>query len=359
MIKRIKSYHLAFGVILFYLFLAIFAPIIANDKPVLCMTTETCLQPLIPYSPSTIHIEKCTSISPMTTVNDGTKHKHWLGTDRLGRDVASGMIHGSRISLMVGFISIIFIFIFGVSLGMLSAYNRQFGFGLNLFQIISILLTLVIGLFYLIFEFQFSNYNWFSIIGIVVFIGFLIALMYYLGNQMNGLKKYAISLDLILMKVIEARKSFPGMFLFLALTGIFALPSIWNVIFVISLLGWTEFARHARVETMSVLETNYITSARILGLSGFRILFKHVLPNILPTLWVLACFGVAGSILIESTLSYLGIGLPTETVTWGKMMAEGRNMQSWWMVVFPGLAIFSIIFSLNILANHLQKNMVE
>jgi peptide/nickel transport system permease protein len=355
-IKKIKSYHIALWVIFLYVLIALTAPFLANDKSILCVSETTCLQPIIPFSPTTTHIEAWTSLRPMSsTIIDGSKHIHWLGTDKLGRDVASGLIHGTRISLMVGFMSVVFIFILGVSMGMVSAYSRHKNFSLNLFQIISIFIVSIIGIFYMIFEFQFSSHKWVSTLAIAGLMCVIISLVYLLGNRMKSFDRYVVSLDLILMKVIEARKSFPGMFLFLALTGIFTLPSVWNVIFVISLLGWTEFARHTRAETMSVLETDYITSAKILGLSDIRILFRHVLPNILPTLWVLTCFSVASSILIESTLSFIGIGLPAQTVTWGKMMAEGRNMQSWWMVVFPGLAIFSIVYSLNIIADHLQR----
>ena len=161
---------------------------------------------------------------------------------------------------------------------------------------------------------------------------------------------------MLLLKVIEIRKSFPGIFILLALVSLFAVPSIWNIVFIISLLSWTEFARFARAETLAVKEENYILSVKVLGFNDLRILFRHVLPNILPTLIVIACFSTGGAVLLESTLSLLGIGLPVEEVTWGKMMAEGRNMNAWWLVVFPGLAIFILILSLNTLASAFQKS---
>ena len=158
-------------------------------------------------------------------------------------------------------------------------------------------------------------------------------------------------MDTIVIKIIEIRKSFPGTFILLALTSLFAIPSVWNIVIIITLLGWTEFARFARAETLAVKEENYIKAATILGYDHFRILYKHILPNILPTLIVVACFNISGAILLESTLSFLGIGLPVEQVTWGKMMAEGRSMLQWWMVVFPGMALFIIILCLNTIAD--------
>lgn len=175
-------------------------------------------------------------------------------------------------------------------------------------------------------------------------------------NKWEYFKKYDVPFDMLLLKVIEVRKSFPGIFILLALVSLFAVPSIWNIVFIIALLGWTEFARFARAETLAIKEENYIISVKVLGFSDVRILFRHILPNILPTLIVIACFSIGSAVLLESTLSFLGIGLPVEEVTWGKMMAEGRNMNAWWLVVFPGLAIFILILSLNSLASGYQKS---
>lgn len=354
--KIFTSFHIVVGVVLFYIILAIFAPILANDKPVICLSDKHCLQPLIPYSPTTTHLDDGILLSPFESQPvESLLNRHWLGTDKLGRDVASGMIHGARVSVMIGFISVIFIFFLGTFLGMSSAYSLQKNITFNFFQIATISITATLSAFYLIYETKFSNQPVISTLVILLLTICLITLWVYLGNRWKKLNRYKLPLDLIMIKVIEARKSFPGIFLFLSLAGIFTFPSVWNIIFIITILGWTEFARHARAETMAVLDANYITSVRLLGISRFRILLRHVLPNILPTLLVIACFSVAGSILIESSLSFLGIGLPIETVTWGKMMADGRNMQNWWLVVIPGFAIFSIILSLNIIANHLLQ----
>lgn len=189
------------------------------------------------------------------------------------------------------------------------------------------------------------------LVGIIIF-GAIISW----SNKSDYFKKHNVPIDMLLLKVIEIRKSFPGIFILLALVSLFAVPSIWNIVFIIALLGWTEFARFARAETLAVKEENYILSVKVLGFSDVRILVVHILPNILPTLIVMVCFSIGSAVLLESTLSFLGIGLPVEEVTWGKMMAEGRNMNAWWLVVFPGLAIFILILSLNTLATGYQKS---
>ena len=118
---------------------------------------------------------------------------------------------------------------------------------------------------------------------------------------------------------------------------------------------WTDFARFARAETLAVKGETYIQSARVLGYDSLRILFIHILPNILPTLLVVICFNISSAIILESSLSFLGIGLPVEEISWGKLLAEGRNMKLWWLVVFPGFAIFVVVLCLNILATHFQN----
>jgi peptide/nickel transport system permease protein len=191
-------------------------------------------------------------------------------------------------------------------------------------------------------------YQWLLYIVIFILFNWLI---YYLTKDRSSFKKYKIDPDTILVKTIEIRKSFPGIFILLALTSLFVLPSVWNIIFIITLLGWTEFARLARAETLAVKNENFITAVKVLGFGHFRIIFRHILPNILSSLIVIACFSVSSAIILESTLSFLGIGLPVEQVTWGKMMAEGRDMQLWWLVLFPGLALFIIILCLNTIAD--------
>lgn len=360
-------------VILVYILVAIFGPIIANEKPLYCHVEgdvtfpflektltkaddESCVLACIPYGPQTTNINGHASLSPGSYPTHGSGKIHWLGTDKLGRDTAAGLIHGTRISLMIGFVSVIFTFFVGTSLGMAAAYYSVKGLKINILQYITLIIAITLGGFYFIFEWIYSGLI--VAVWIALLMLFILGILYFIFDKtFKKAPKYRINPDQILMKIITWRKSFPGIFLLLALTGVFVIPSVWNIIFIITVLGWTEFARHARAETLAIMEENYITTARILGFSDVRILISHVLPNIMPTLVVLICFSVSGAILAESTISFLGIGLPVETVTWGKMMASGRDMQQWWLVVFPGIAIMLIIMSLNTIANHfLQKN---
>lgn len=367
------KFKLSACILVIFALLAIFAPFIAHHEPIACQTEQgwkltifdqksintrptDCFLPLIPYGPQKTNINEFVSISPLESQEKlGFRFRHWLGTDKLGRDVASGMIHGTKVALQIGFLSVFIAFIIGVTIGMISAYYKDEHLKLNSFQLIILFISIFLLVYYNAYEWYFNGVNY-------VYIGFTLAIQTIVFKlvmliESEKMKRFSIPLDTILVKIIEIRKSFPGIFILLALTSIFVTPSVWNIILIIALLSWPEFARYARAETLAIKEETYITSVRVLGFGHFKIIFRHILPNILPTLVVISCFNVSGAILLESTLSFLGIGLPVEQVTWGKMMAEGRSMMYWWMVIFPGLALFTIIFSLNNIADTLTESM--
>lgn len=376
--KYLTAYHWSMFTLSIFVLIGIFAPLLANELPLACKTPDgwifpalltkdrlvysskkmqldECYKTLIPFGSQNTDISRSAAKSPCQSQQIGLA-KHWLGTDKLGRDVASGMIHGTQTAMQIGFISVFLSFFFGVSIGMGAAYLKDEGLRLNILQILFLFISVFIFLFYGLYELKFSGFDdW---IFMFYFLIFLVGnyLLFYLASLIKNLKNYFIDIDMILIKVIEIRKSFPGIFILLALTTLFVAPSVWNIIMIITLLSWTEFARFARAETLVVKNENYIVSAHLLGFDHLRILYRHILPNIMSSLIVIACFSVGSAIILEATLSYLGIGLPVEQVTWGKMMAEGRDMQLWWLVFFPGLALFIIILCLNTIADVFNRN---
>lgn len=358
-----------------YILIAILSPFIAGDRPIYCNVDgrhsfpflnksivtanvdEKCIMPMIPYSGGYSDKEKRYGMSPFAESQNGdVGNKHWLGTDKLGRDVAAGMVRGCGIALKIGFLSVLFSFIIGVSLGLAAGYFQDKGIKSNVISVILYIAGSISVGYMLWMQFVIFYQSWWSFL---ILFGLLLIVLKVLGHWISGLitsKSVTIPLDTIIVKLIEVRKSFPGLFLLLALVSLFSLPSVWNIVFIIALLSWADFARLARGDTLSVSSENYITSVKMLGIPDNQIIFRHILPNILPTLIVAICFSIGSAVILESTLSFLGIGLPVETVSWGKMMAEGRNMQYWWLVVFPGLAIFILVLCLNNIANHWQKS---
>lgn len=159
----------------------------------------------------------------------------------------------------------------------------------------------------------------------------------------------------ILLYVTNIQLAFPFFLLAVTVVGILR-PSLPLVVFVIALGCWVPFARIAYSETLVVAEQEYIEAVMVMRGSVVRILLRHVLPNIFPNILVLTTFALGTAIVMESGLSFVGLGVPSATPTWGKMLSEGRDyMQTaWWLTVFPGAAIFLLVLSINILGEHLR-----
>jgi peptide/nickel transport system permease protein len=374
--KQNLTYRLSYGLLILYVMVAILASFIAGDVPLICHDNDKisfpvmkstskitsypkagCVLPLIPYAHQGIDDRYKSAISPFDHRQSGVwRYRHWLGTDKLGRDVAAGMIHGTTIAVKVGFLSVLFSFLIGVGLGLAAGYYQDTSLKAGLISIIGTLIVGTVGFYYLWMELLvFDDQVLLFFAGVLVLIGLIIVINKLLGKFDKSVQR-AIPLDTIIVKLIEIRKSFPGVFLLLALVSLFAIPSVWNIVIIITILGWADFARLARGETIAIKNENYIKSARILGFGSIKIIFYHILPNIMPTLIVAICFSISSAVLLESTLSFLGIGLPIEEVSWGKLMAEGRNIRHWWLVVFPGLAIFLLVLALNTVASRWQKS---
>jgi peptide/nickel transport system permease protein len=358
--------------------MALTAPFLAGNKPIACVCStgvalplleapggqqwlqlQACTKgwqwlPLIGYAPGDIDREH-RGESPATAQQPNAwRYQHWLGTDDLGRDVAAGMIHGSTVALITGVLAVFIAFIIGVFAGMIAAYSRYTKPRIGLFQLVSGMLGGVLIWFYGISSWSVYGevllFKCLSFGLLMAWLGVCARLPFY----PKWLGSFPLPLDELLVKILEIRKSIPGLLLIMALSTVITSPSVWILAGVIALLSWTDFARLARTETLAALQENYIKSLQMLGIPSRTILLKHILPNSLPTLGVAACFSIAGAILLESSLSFLGLGLPADQVSWGKMLAEGRNMQQWWLVVFPGIALFLLVLALNKSADRFQ-----
>jgi peptide/nickel transport system permease protein len=223
----------------------------------------------------------------LTAPFDSPSTAHWLGTDRLGRDVFAGLIHGSRISLSIGFVAVGIALVVGVMLGALAGY-----FG-----------------------------SW---------------------------------VDLLISRIFEVMLTVPTFFLLIAIAAMFP-PSIFLTMAIIGLTSWVGMARFTRSEFLRIRGLDYVTAALALGVSTRKIMFRHILPNALAPVLVSVVLGVAGAILTESYLSFLGIGVPLEAVTWGSILNEARSATfAWWLAIFPGAAIFITVLAYYLLGEGLR-----
>jgi peptide/nickel transport system permease protein len=161
------------------------------------------------------------------------------------------------------------------------------------------------------------------------------------------------------MRLGDVQLAFP--FVLLAIMFLVVLgPGLGNLVLVLGIGQWVTYARIVRAETLSLREKEFVEAARALGDSTPAILFRTILPNLLAPLTVMATFNVAGVILTEASLSFLGLGVPPSVPTWGGMLAESRDTllaNKWWLAVFPGLAIMLTVLSFNILGDWLRDVM--
>ncbi|MGH2575533.1 MAG: ABC transporter permease [Ignavibacteria bacterium] len=312
--KKNKVAVVAIYIVLFLISLAVFADFLANNKPIYAkykgeiyfpvlkqylvdigiskwqaellnvewknLELESSVWPPVKYYPSDVDL-----FNSMAGPTGSTGH--YLGTDAIGRDVLSGLIHGSRISLSVGFVAAGIAVIIGVILGALAGF-------------------------------------------------------------------YGGKVDIMIMRFIEIMMLFPSFFLIITIVALYG-SSIWFIMAAIGLTSWTGDARLTRGEVLKVRNLDYVSAATSLGLTNRRIIFRHVLPNALAPVLVSAAFQIAGAILIEAGLSFLGFGVKATTVTWGSVLAEARGATSaWWLAIFPGFMIFITVVAYNLVGEGLR-----
>jgi peptide/nickel transport system permease protein len=211
-----------------------------------------------------------------------------LGTDELGRDVLSRLLHGGRVSLMVGLLAVAVSCPVGVVIGLASGF-----FG-----------------------------GW---------------------------------IDRMLMRFTDIQLAIPTILLAMALVTVLG-PGVPNLIITLSVTGWTIYARLIRGETLALRDRDFIEATRAAGAGQARIMFRHVLPNVVSPVIVVATFAVGSMVVLEATLSFLGIGVPLRVATWGSMLSSGRTYlkSAWWITAFPGLAIFVTVLSINALGDSMR-----
>lgn len=183
--------------------------------------------------------------------------------------------------------------------------------------------------------------------GIAAAIGITIgALAGYFGGKV----------DMVLSRLTEVVMCIPTLVLILALIAILDKVTIWHMMAIIGITGWTSIARLTRAEFLRLREAEFVAGARAIGVSHLGVIFRYILPNALAPILVPITFGIASAILIESSLSFLGFGAPPPNASWGTLLSDGkRNLNLWWLTLFPGLGVFFAVLAYNLIGEGLQE----
>lgn len=273
-----------------------------------------------------------------------------LGTDELGRDVFARMLQGAWVSLTVGFVAVGISVLVGILMGGLSGYYGEKTVRVN-HVLVSFLLLAGIGLL--------ASGN-VAAGAVLCFIALGLAALprnIFLGRHrwMRFLFAGTFSVDTLIMRFVDIMLCFPSFFLILTVVALLP-PSIYNIMIVIGLTSWEGTARFVRAEFLSLREQDFVTAARALGVKDLRIIFRHMVPNAIGPVLVSATIGIAGAILTEAGLSFLGFGVPPPHATWGNILSDGKNyiFDAPWLTFVPGFAILIVVLSFNLFGEGLR-----
>ena len=291
-----------------------------------------------------------------------SRFRHHLGTDLIGADLTSGLIHGTRIALKVGLISMGIASFIGIILGAFAGFFGDRDLKMRRIKYYMTIIGLFFGLFYAFGQRKYiisdgfmqnstEGVIQFSISILIIFTStFLFRLFSRIisNNWLNT--EVTVPIDSFISRGIEILNSIPRLILIITITAIVD-RSLTVIMIIIGVTGWTGIARFTRAEFLRIKSLEFVQASKSLGFSSIRTIFKHALPNALAPVFVSIAFGIASAILIESGLSFLGIGVPDDVVTWGSLLSGGRqDSASWWLIIFPGMAIFITITIYNMIA---------
>ena len=338
------------------LFIAVFGNWLANDPQ------KNIIPPLVPYAAQKLDVANSPFFSPFAQQNTpSVYYRHWLGTDELGRDVAAGLIAGTRTALFIGVGGVLLALLIGLPIGLVAGYYGDNRLEMNILALILRGGFFVLLLFYF---FVFLNLKessvWILMKLLVFYISFELiikVLEKYIFNKFRLLrKKITVPLDLIVMRIVDVIQSIPFILWILGTLTIVHHLSLVSLILLMGATSWVGFTRLVRGEMIRIRQLEFMEAAEAIGASPRRIILRHALPNVLTPVLIAFSFGIANGILLEAFLSFIGLGLAAEEVTWGTMLMAARtDFGNWWLAIFPGIAIFITVYTFNRLGEVLTE----
>ncbi|MBL7804667.1 MAG: ABC transporter permease [Saprospiraceae bacterium] len=289
--------------------------------------------------------------------------RHWLGTDDNGRDVAAAIVAGARVAILTGALAMVMAFGIGLFLGAIAGYfgddRLRMPRGVALLNILAIVLAM--GYILMIRREALLRHtdvpvslDFGVLAGMVLLFNLLYCPLRYIPFFSQNV---TLPADLIIMRIAEVFNSIPRMIILIVIASIAPAQSLWVLIAVIGAMNWTGVAKFVRAELLRVRELDYITAARGLGMPDWRNLLHHALPNALRPALVAFAFGVAGAILLEASLTFLGFGgSDFKGVSWGSLLLTMKEHRTaWWVGLPAGLMITFTVLALNNIGDTLSK----
>ena len=274
-----------------------------------------------------------------------------MGTDELGRDVFARMLQGAWVSLSVGFVAVGIAVFIGILLGGLAGY-----YGQNPIRVGEVLIAVLV--IWMALGWGKLSTLILAVLGLAA-IAIAAVLVVQPDSDSRGLlhlfSAELLSVDMVITGLIDIMLCFPSFFLILTVVAL--LPaSIYNIMIVIGITSWMGAARFVRAEFLSLREQDFVAAARALGVPDWRIIFRHMVPNAIAPVLVSATIGIAGAILTEAGLSFLGFGVPPPDATWGNILSDGKNylFDAPWLTFVPGIAILVVVLSFNLFGEGLR-----
>jgi len=316
----------------------------------------------LPFSPNETDLEHISQPPWEWEQHRAGEPFHWLGTDQIGRDLLANIIFGARTALLISFPAMALAAVLGIYLGSLAGYFGDKGYKKSIGAAFAAIIAILFFLFYFFLadttfltQNNFGKQVIFKLLVLVLAI-LLFKLLRRVFNQVASLRKtISLPLDILILKVIELFQSVPRLLLVLSLAT-FVRPSLAVVIGLSAFTYWPGIARLVRSEMLKIKELPYLEAARALGFSDKQIIVKHALPNALTPVIVAFAFGISNLMALESTLSFLGIGIPPDVPSWGRaILGFKKDLSAWWLGLFPGLVLCGAVLSVQTVAQLLIR----